>query len=844
VISERTPQFRSTAVISAWVIFVAASCVVLVGQIPDFDLFQQKESFQGPFDKESSETSQSYVIPLARNSHLGTLFTTSGDTPDHPRRSNLSLRINGRPAGPAHTIHEEIRKHGGGRYSHWGDVLLFSLPTDTTNGPSTTATVEYSPRIQRRIYRFGCVALALSATFLLIRACRVDPGGLRRKREFFARSAGALCLAFYGVAATATAIYLVTVAIGLLQGSSLPNTAVFNLFPWTRELAMYEPGAHYLIAFMAMLGAVLSWLAPSFQKDEGTLIRHWNRYGLLATAALFLFSLGAMWSGIARREDMQSNAMAGLVPLSDARGYFEITFDQVITGYWTPLAEQRPFAAAHRSVLMFLAGYSNVRFLLLQALAIACVTYVATRAVMLWRGLWSGLMFFALTLALVRPYLTTHLTEPLGQFWALLAVPFVIRLLRHGGLIDGAASFLTMTISLLTRMGSMFTIPAFAIWFAWNQARDPKRLKVTLLTITTVLLGCSLVSAALLRLYGSGTGFLGSNFSFVICGATHGGDWRTCKSLYDEELRTVGPGFGASQAHYLYTKAWEGFRRDPSVLFNRLIQGEQMFLENLIPVMLGGYTTPFTPRWFPRTAWTVIAVYGLGITLWRRREQGELSFWLFMWLGLLTSAPLIIFADGWRVLSNVLPFVAVFLACGFATAAHVRASVAPAESKASNLALAGVLITTSLWIVVPGLAHWLDPLGARPFKTLPSKPGEPLVLGSQYMAGFIVVPDNQPVPSDVPSIRRSQFTKALEYSAHDAYRKLTFPPPSSAFAFVAAPNANGTLGIRYVFVAPVEVLTRRDVPAWQLTLQEEVEEADNVRWARVTAATPIGPARR
>jgi hypothetical protein len=831
---------KATALI-AWGVLVASSCAVLVGHIHDIGVFRRTESFHGPFDKESSGTSESYLIRLGQDARWARLFANSGDTPNDPRRSNLRLWVNGQPAGPAHTTHDDIRKHGGGRYSHWGDVLLFSLPAGTTNEPSTVAVVEYSPAMPPSIYGLGCVGVVLASAFLLVRAYRRDPASLRLKPEFIARSAVTLFLVLYGAAAVAAVVYLVTIAIGFWHGEPLPNTAIFRLFPWARELALYEPSTHYVIALTAMVGAVLSWLAPSaFHKHEVTLVRYSTRYGLLPIAALLLFSMGASWSGITRPEDLQSNALGGLVPLYDARGYFEMTFSQVITGHWGPLAEQRPFAAAHRSLLMFLAGYSNVKFLLLQALALACVAYAATRAVMLWRGVWAGCAFLALTLALVRPYLTTHLTEPPGQFWALIAVPFVIRLLRRGALVDGAVSFLAITISLLTRMGSMFTIPGFAVWFAWTQARDAKRLKITLAIIAAVLLASSLVSATLLRLYGSGTGLVGSNSSFVICGATHGGDWRTCQSLYQEDLRKVGPGFGAAQARFLYAKAWEGFRRDPSILAHRLLEGERMFLQNLVPVMLGGYTTPFTPRWFPRVAWTVVAIYGLTVTFWRARERSELSFWLFMWLGLLASTPLVIFADGWRVLSNVLPFVALFFACGFATHGNVASPVAPAGSKTSTLTLAGVCATMLLWIVVPGLAHRLDPLGNQAFTTLTPKPGEAIVLGSRHMAGFIVVPDDRQGPTDVPSMRRSDFTKALEYSGHQPGRELRLPPPASPFAFIAAPNANGTHGMLYVLVAPAEVLTRSEIAVWRLTLEQEIEEVDNVRWARVTAATPAG----
>jgi len=451
-------------------------------------------------------------------------------------------------------------------------------------------------------------------------------------------------------------------------------------------------------------------------------------------------------------------------------------------------------------------------------------------------------MFFGLTLALVRPYLITHLTEPLGLFWTLLSVPFVVRLLRRGGLVDGAVTFLAVTVSLLTRMGSMFTIPAFAIWLVWAEARDAKRLKLTLVSITAVLLGCSLVSATLLRLYGSGSGFVGSNFSFVICGATHGGDWTTCRSLYREELRTVGPTFGAAQAHYLYAKAWEEFRRHPSTLIRRLIEGEELFLKNLVPVVLGGYTTPTIPRWFPGTAWTFIVAFGLVITLRRRSEPRELSFWLFMWLGLFASAPLVIFGDGWRALSSVLPVVAVFFACGFGRHADVPAAIAPAGSELSKLTLATMIVTMSVWIVIPGLAHSFDPLGARAFKTVAPRPGERIVLGSRHMAGFVVVPDDRPVPIDVPAMHRSEFTTAFQYSHHESYQRLTLPSLSTAFAFIVAPNANGTHGT--LFVAPAEVLIRRDVPVWHFTLEEEIQEEEDVSFARVSASTPMPPPSR
>jgi hypothetical protein len=52
------------------------------------------------------------------------------DSPVQPRGSNLSVFEDGRKLGPAHAMHADIAKIGGGRYSHWnapdGSIVLFS----------------------------------------------------------------------------------------------------------------------------------------------------------------------------------------------------------------------------------------------------------------------------------------------------------------------------------------------------------------------------------------------------------------------------------------------------------------------------------------------------------------------------------------------------------------------------------------------------------------------------------------------------------------------------------------------------------------------------------------------
>lgn len=51
--------------------------------------------------------------------------------------SRLVLTEDGRPLGPAHALHDDVRERGGGAYSHWGEALLFSASDGSdpnTNG--------------------------------------------------------------------------------------------------------------------------------------------------------------------------------------------------------------------------------------------------------------------------------------------------------------------------------------------------------------------------------------------------------------------------------------------------------------------------------------------------------------------------------------------------------------------------------------------------------------------------------------------------------------------------------------------------------------------------------------
>lgn len=59
-------------------------------------------------------------------------FNDGSDFVDNGTRSKLVLCEDGKPLGPPHSLHEDIRQKGLGRYSHWGKDLVFAS-SDNSN---------------------------------------------------------------------------------------------------------------------------------------------------------------------------------------------------------------------------------------------------------------------------------------------------------------------------------------------------------------------------------------------------------------------------------------------------------------------------------------------------------------------------------------------------------------------------------------------------------------------------------------------------------------------------------------------------------------------------------------
>jgi hypothetical protein len=128
-----------------------------------------KQDLAGPFKHEQGHCWIVELPALARWS----------DSQPQQENSTLMIYEDGRPLGLAHAQHDNIRKMGQGRFSHWGEALYFSASDNSdpnTNGKHYTITaspVSYYLSVTRELTLFslgfiltgGVVGLILLALF-------------------------------------------------------------------------------------------------------------------------------------------------------------------------------------------------------------------------------------------------------------------------------------------------------------------------------------------------------------------------------------------------------------------------------------------------------------------------------------------------------------------------------------------------------------------------------------------------------------------------------------------------------------------------------------------------------
>jgi hypothetical protein len=851
---------RRWMVFGAKRIFWPLALLILVALALQLGAWKQEYIFSGPFAAETNPARHSLILAVPEQARVAWWRQPlTGDYGEKPYESILELQIDGREMGPAHSLHETIREGATAGFSHWGPNVIFSLPPDVKNVPATIATLRYSVRPR------AWVTLALTVSIILIGRLLYDRllrSFARRLRAAFLLAGlyaerpiavvlripylillGLCCLGLIG-----SAVYVACSLYAFVTGWALPTTALIRWSPVAQWAARNEPYIGYLLLMLAGFGTSVTWLGSSnaqlrwsVESNELSLRRLLFRCGFPIAACAFVFCMSAMWAGIVRPGDPNFANIGGLVPFSDASNYLSDAYDQVRDGSWISVSSHRPLAAALRSLLLFFGNYSLQLMLILQCCLLAAAACFAAHAVVMWRGIWAGIAFFGLTCIYDRAFVPTTLTEPLGLFWALLSIPFFIEAFASGSVRPALVAFAMTTIALMTRMGSMFTIPALLLWLVWQFGKcGGAKLRIGVIAIGT-LLGVLGVNAALQKAYGTSERSTGSNFAYTLCGVTIGTTWTGCPAKLAEEgepLQTT----ETIRTKQLYSFAWKNFRSHPDVFSKRLAEGVTAFAAEFPNVIWSGYRTAIQePSWLWRNLLTAISLAGLLSIAMQRARAVELRFWMLLWASILASSSLIYFDDGTRVLAASHPLIALFFTMGFSNSVSLQGQ-RPLPSGSSRYGWLGLAIVAALFVCVPWVTHRFSPIGAMAGDTLLPKQDEALVFGGRRMSGFLVIEDGLPLRNDVPALHLADFDSIIEQSGVEFYRGLIHPVmPPLPFGFVFTPRLEKGFISTSTYLVPPEVLERRDVAVWRFQLKRWGYKPGGYDdyWFYVTNAEPL-----
>ena len=110
------------------------------------------------------------------------------------------------------------------------------------------------------------------------------------------------------------------------------------------------------------------------------------------------------------------------------------------------------------------------------------------------------------------------------------------------------------------------------------------------------------------------------------------------------------------------------------------------------------------------------------------------------------------------------------------------------------------------------------------------------------MSGILVLADEVPLRSDVPSMHLSDLAAIFRHGEIETYyQQLVTPvPPPLPFAFIESPTLVPGEPTTYKYIAPPEVLLRTDVPTWHFQTSKLPELPNSgSQWLNVTKAEPL-----
>jgi len=529
---------------------------------------------------------------------------------------NLKARVleNNEEIGPRISYHDNIRKHGSGRFSFWDKALFFSSSDNTdprTNG--------------RTYYAIGPAPFPTTVYFALF---LVSILFLFLKNYFSRTSQKSNDLDF---------------------GKNVRNTLYITIVYLLLALILFvNPGGLQLQ--LSSLGILLLLVYFSL-----TIYSKYNRLLLVFNILIWTLSVFASkyLTGLS-----DGQILLGLFPMSDGFAYFQGGLGLIRGEPISALATHRPLVTLMVGLIQFITGQSILLYILtisvLFSLAFSFCIYEIFNSF----KLPITLVFCVVTGAFSIRWIGTTWFEIPGLTLGLTSLLFTIKYIRTLSISHSAFAMFFLSLSMVVRPGPLLIIPALFISFLLLAMKHYKTNLRSLVILFFVLSISSATPFLLNKVTSNLNPFKGSisfgNYSLVIYGLIHGTHWSDFQSQPENH------GLSGNE---LYRRAFDEsvntIQNDPSRILDGLTRSFKIgFDPNNSDSIFG-----FISIHFVRIFLMILMFASVAISLFKILKMSPLNILcLALFTGFLLSALLLPFwdLDGMRVYASAIPFLAFF----------------------------------------------------------------------------------------------------------------------------------------------------------------------------------------
>ena len=244
-----------------------------------------------------------------------------------------------------------------------------------------------------------------------------------------------------------------------------------------------------------------------------------NLLALTATMSLFALGLAGLWAS----GNTQSVILNGLIPLTDAAGYYT---DALHLQYGSDVSNFTAMRPLFAGLLSFFLWISNNNLMIAVSIFTAITgfsCYLACREIQNTHGAEVAAFFSILIFLYYRHHSGTTMSESLGVPISLLGVALLWQGIHSTNKVTVLFGIGMITLALNVRPGAMFVLPCLLLWGGWVFRGDKKYSLKFFISGTIVVLCVFYIHSLMIKFVAGPSGVAFENFAWAFYGLSSGG---------------------------------------------------------------------------------------------------------------------------------------------------------------------------------------------------------------------------------------------------------------------------------------------------------------------------------